>query len=180
MLELVDGPRDVRFEMAARAAGWDVLSARLRTAQSSARALVQQGGVGGERDIDEMIGREREREQERGGGGGRAEGGRGSGSGDGSGGGGELRERTRWNVQKALRYRSAEDVKRFGEKVREHMVRYSPPPPKSPSCVFFLFFLHSLGAGVCSGHASRTASGREGPARALGKRVGGIGSAILP
>jgi large subunit ribosomal protein L17 len=37
--------------------------------------------------------------------------------------GGELRQRTRWNLQKALRYRSEEDIKRFGDKVHEHMVR---------------------------------------------------------
>ncbi|KAH9978890.1 hypothetical protein BGW80DRAFT_1281610, partial [Lactifluus volemus] len=29
VLELVDGPRDIKFEMAARATGWDVLSSRL-------------------------------------------------------------------------------------------------------------------------------------------------------
>jgi hypothetical protein len=44
---------------------------------------------------------------------------------EGEGGEGELRERTRWNLRKALRYRSSEDVKRFGDKVQEHMVRPS-------------------------------------------------------
>jgi hypothetical protein len=50
---------------------------------------------------------------------------------------GELRQRTRWNVRKALQYRSTEDVKRFEVKVKEHIVcffcfvfpqSYSPPP----------------------------------------------------
>jgi hypothetical protein len=106
--------------MATRAAGWDVLSGRLKT--RSARALVEGGGrdEGQEGIVDEMIERERAlalapapgESGDKGGGGERGE-------------GSELRERTRWNVRKALRYRSAEDVKLFGEKVREHMVR--PP-----------------------------------------------------
>jgi large subunit ribosomal protein L17 len=41
VLELVDGPRDLKFEMAARATGWDVLSGRLK--DQSARALVKHG-----------------------------------------------------------------------------------------------------------------------------------------
>jgi len=40
--------------------------------------------------------------------------------GDGKGEQGDLCQRTRWNVIKALRYRSVEDLKRFGEKVQEH------------------------------------------------------------
>jgi large subunit ribosomal protein L17 len=110
VLELVDGPKDLKFEMAARATGWDVLSDRLKT--RSARALVKEGVVlDGEESIEETIERERTLGEE----GGKEE--------------SELRERTRWNVRKALRYRSAEDVKWFGEKVQEHMVR---PPTHTP------------------------------------------------
>jgi hypothetical protein len=100
VLELVDGPRDLRFEMAARATGWDVLSARLK--DRSARELVREGA----RDVEETIEHERAL---------------------GEGGEGTLRQRTRWNVRKALRYRSPEDVKRFAGKVQGHMVR--PPLP---------------------------------------------------
>jgi hypothetical protein len=95
VLELVDGPRDLRFEMAARATGWDVLSARLK--DQSARELVKEGA----RDVEATIERERAVEE---------------------GGEGTLRQRTRWNVRKALRYRSSEDVKQFAEKVQGHMV----------------------------------------------------------
>ena len=109
VLELVDGPRDLKFEMAARATGWDVLSSRLKiqseSGPGSARALVREGV----KDVGETVERERAlgEEQE-----------------------GELRQRTRWNVRKALRYRSAEDVKQFEGKVQEHMVRsQSSPPP---------------------------------------------------
>ncbi|KAI0305490.1 mitochondrial ribosomal protein L17 [Multifurca ochricompacta] len=92
VLELVDGPRDLKFEMAARATGWDVLSSRLQS--QSARALVKDGVQG----IDETVKRELSEGVK-----------------------GVLRERTRWNVVKTLRYRSAEDAKRFGEKVQEHV-----------------------------------------------------------
>ncbi|KAI0000480.1 ribosomal protein L17 [Russula vinacea] len=97
VLELVDGPRDLRFEMAARAAGWDVLCARLKTdvERERRRALGEVGGEGGGVSAS------------------------------------ELRERTRWNVRKALRYRSREDIKRFGEKVQGHMVGpagFTPTP----------------------------------------------------
>lgn len=107
MLELVDGPRDLKFEMAARATGWDVLTSRL--AESAPRALVE-GGVKG---VGETVERERERAL-------REAVGKGEKGGEGA---GELRERTRWNLGKALRYRSSEDVRRFGDKVQEHMVR---------------------------------------------------------
>lgn len=96
MLELVDGPRDLKFEMAARATGWDVLSDRLKS--QSARALVKHG-VG---DVSDTVKRERA-------------------LGEGQE-GGTLRQRTRWNLRKALRYRTEEDVKRFGTKIQEHMV----------------------------------------------------------
>ena len=96
VLELVDGPRDLKFEMAARATGWDVLSDRLKS--QSARALVKHG-VG---DVSDTVKRERA-------------------LGEGQE-GGTLRQRTRWNLQKALRYRTEEDVKRFGAKIQEHMV----------------------------------------------------------
>jgi ribosomal protein L17 len=95
VLELVDGPRDLKFEMTARATGWDVLSGRLK--DQSARALVKHG-VG---EVGDTVVRERA-------------------LGEGQE-GGELRQRTRWNLQKALRYRSEEDIKRFGDKVHEHM-----------------------------------------------------------
>ena len=117
MLELVDGPRDLKFEMAARATGWDVLTSRLRTSGSESeyesvplpRALVERGVKG----VGETVERERERAL-------REAVGKGEKGGEGA---GELRERTRWNLRKALRYRSPEDVRRFGDKVQEHMVR---------------------------------------------------------
>jgi large subunit ribosomal protein L17 len=102
VLELVDGPRDLKFEMTARSAGWDVLSSRLRS--QSARAMVKHGvgdDIGGTVERERALGEGQE--------------------------GSKLRPRTRWNLQKTLRYRSAEDVKRFGDKVQEHMVKLLSP-----------------------------------------------------
>jgi large subunit ribosomal protein L17 len=96
--------------MAARATGWDVLSSRLVKTRSSPRALVE----GGVKDVEETVERERKLAL-----------GEAKAKAEGEGGEGELRERTRWNLRKALRYRSSEDVKRFGDKVQEHMVRPS-------------------------------------------------------
>jgi large subunit ribosomal protein L17 len=109
VLELVDGPRDLKFEMTARATGWDVLSSRLKMPSWTPRALVEAGVEG----VEETIERERKRALAESDG----EGGEGEGEGE-----GELRQRTRWNLRKALRYRSSEDIKRFGDKVQEHMV----------------------------------------------------------
>jgi len=83
--------------MAARATGWDVLSSRLKGEQSPRRALVEEGVKG----VAETVERERALGED-------AK-------------GGLLRERTRWNLRKALRYRSSEDVQRFEDKVQEHM-----------------------------------------------------------
>lgn len=130
VLELVDGPRDLRFEMAARATGWDVLSSRLQS--RTPRELVSEGV----RDVGETVEREHALALAEGGAG-ASEAGKSVGRG-----GGELRQRTRWNLRKALRYRSPEDVKRFGEKVQGHMVRCSfrhriqvarSPPTLTPS-----------------------------------------------
>lgn len=120
MLELVDNPRDLKFEMAARATGWDVLSSRIKMGSSGGegegattpRAMVETGV----KDVEETIERERVRALSD------------------AQGEAELRLRTRWNLRKALRYRSSEDVKRFGDKVQEHMVRSDrcrgPQPPQ--------------------------------------------------
>jgi large subunit ribosomal protein L17 len=120
VLELVDGPRDLKFEMAARATGWDVLSTRLQGSPSppgSARWLIKEGF----KDVSETVKWELALyESER----------RGLWLQ-----GAQLRQRTRWNVRKALRYRSAEDVKRFEGKVQEHMVccfSIIPPSPHTP------------------------------------------------
>jgi len=80
ILELVDNPRDLRFEMTARAVGWELLRENLTTQEPV--SLINHG-IDGAQDLIEnerQLGRREE---------------------------GKLREKTRWNLQKVLRYRDA-------------------------------------------------------------------------
>ena len=98
ILELVDNPRDIRYEMTAKSVGWDVLSKRV--GRTPGKALVNQGVS----DLGDIIERERE--------------------------GGQkdvvLRQRTRWNLEKVLRYRGEEGVKGLVDKAETHIVRELP------------------------------------------------------
>lgn len=95
VLELVDNPRDIRYEMTAMSVGWDVLSTRV--GRTPGKVLVNQG-VG---DVEEIVDQERKREpeDER----------------------GVLRRRTRWNLAKVLRYRENEGVQDFVHKAESHI-----------------------------------------------------------
>ena len=97
ILELVDNPRDIRYEMTARSVGWDVLSSRV--GQTSGKNLINQGVAG----LGELVGEERQRGTEKK--------------------GGVLRQRTLRNLQKVLRYRDEERVQDFVHKAESHIVR---------------------------------------------------------
>lgn len=100
ILELVDNPRDIKFEMTARAIGWEVLSKKL--GPSGPRDLVNSGVS----NVEDIVTRERQLgPKDR----------------------GQLRPTTRWNLQKVLRFRKPEDVSRLGKKVEDHIVRFSSP-----------------------------------------------------
>ncbi|KAG7099309.1 hypothetical protein E1B28_001167 [Marasmius oreades] len=79
ILELVDNPRDLRFEMTSRAIGWELLKEKLK--KESPSSLIQSGV----HSTQEFIKAERQIEF------GQA--------------GGRLRPKTRWNLQKVLRFR---------------------------------------------------------------------------
>jgi len=93
ILELVDNPRDIRYEMTAKSVGWDILSKRVGPTQG--KDLVNKGISG----VEEIVERERER--------GRKE--------------VVLRPRTRWNLEKVLRYRDEEGVKGLVHKAEGHI-----------------------------------------------------------
>lgn len=96
ILELVDNPRDIKFEMTAKAIGWELLSKKLHN--SSPRALMESEAA----DVKQVIETERLRgPKER----------------------GDLREKTRWSVQKVLKYRGNEAVEDLQKKAQDHMVR---------------------------------------------------------
>lgn len=78
ILELVDNPRDLRWEMTARAVGWEVLKEKLKT--RTPLSVINKGAEG----IREIVARRTSNAGE---------------SGD------LLRPKTRWNVQKLLKFR---------------------------------------------------------------------------
>ncbi|KDR85077.1 hypothetical protein GALMADRAFT_233685 [Galerina marginata CBS 339.88] len=88
VLELVDNPRDLRWEMTSRAVGWEVLRDRLRTKRPE---LLLDNGA--DRAVD-VLKAERSMDLEE---------------------KGVLRSKTRWNVQKVLRYRGQNAVNELGK-----------------------------------------------------------------
>ena len=97
ILELVDNPRDLRFEMTARAVGWDLLSKRLGEGGPSALAKT------GVKDVENVVKHERKSEA--------------------TGWTGELRPMTRWSLKKVLKFRGSEGVSELVKKAEDHLVR---------------------------------------------------------
>jgi len=95
VVELVDNPRDLRWEMTSRAVGWDVL--RQKLVGTKASSLVNDPHA----DMRQIVRAETQlpSESRR----------------------GLLREKTRWNLQKLLKYRSPTAVKEIAEKAAGHM-----------------------------------------------------------
>jgi len=95
ILELVDNPRDIRYEMTAMSVGWDVLGKRV--GQTPGKDLVNEGVT----NLEELVERERNRGAKK-----KTE---------------VLRRRTRWNVKKVLRYRGEEGVQDLARKAESHI-----------------------------------------------------------
>jgi len=96
ILELVDNPRDLRWEMTSRAAGWELLRNKLK--HQKPEAIIN---AGAEKTVEILL-------TERG----MAHGEKGI-----------LRPKTRWNLQKVLRYRNQDAVVDLGKKAAEYAVR---------------------------------------------------------
>ncbi|THV04860.1 mitochondrial ribosomal protein L17 [Dendrothele bispora CBS 962.96] len=94
ILELVDNPRDLRFEVTSRAVGWELLKERLKNQKP---AKIVKSGLQGTHEIVES-----ERRLEFG----EA--------------GGLLRPKTRWNLQKVLRFRNPDASLRLSEKASKY------------------------------------------------------------
>jgi hypothetical protein len=97
ILELVDNPHDLKYEMTARAVGKEVLEKKMKLDGAEPVALINSGMDG----VPELVAKEKKIK---------------------FGGAGVLRPKTRWNLQKALKYRSAKDVARLSEKAGEYAV----------------------------------------------------------
>ncbi|GBE78219.1 54S ribosomal protein L8, mitochondrial [Sparassis crispa] len=93
ILELVDNPRDLKFEMTARAVGWELVGKRL--GKGGPRALAKTGVEG----VEDVVVEERSLEpNER----------------------GELRQWTRWNLQKVLKFRKNDALVELVAKAKDH------------------------------------------------------------
>lgn len=89
ILELVDGPKDTKFEMTARKVGWEILGWKERGKHTNLYRGIERGVE----SVDVL--------------GGNA---------------GYLRERTRTDVMKVLRFRAGTDRNTFGKKTAEYLV----------------------------------------------------------
>ncbi|KAL0579100.1 54S ribosomal protein L8, mitochondrial [Marasmius crinis-equi] len=95
ILELVDNPRDLRFEMTSRAIGWELLKDKLR--KEDPTSIVQTGVY----DAHDLIKSERKVEFGKE--------------------GGQLRPKTRWNLQKVLRFRDRSAPDQMSRKVGNYV-----------------------------------------------------------
>ncbi|KAL7285195.1 hypothetical protein ACG7TL_000288 [Trametes sanguinea] len=94
VLELVDNPRDLRFQMTARAVGWELLGKRV--GQDSVQSLVATGIP----DVHDVIEKEKTVHPEA---------------------RGELRSVTRRNLQKVLKYRGSEAIEEMSRIAEDHV-----------------------------------------------------------
>ena len=121
ILELVDNPRDIKFEMTARTIGWELLSKEIR--KSTPEKLAESGIQG----VQRVILREQKLEPKK---------------------QGVLKEKTRWNLQKVLRYRPTSAIFDLREKAEDHAVR-----------IFVCIYLISH---LLLGYSSRSTDGPQG------------------
>jgi len=95
ILELVDNPRDLRFEMTARAVGWELLGKRLDNDGPNKLAKT------GVKDVEDVVKHERTSES--------------------TGWDGELRPKTRWSLKKVLKFRGEGAVSELAKKAGDHL-----------------------------------------------------------
>ncbi|KAF9015269.1 ribosomal protein L17 [Cyathus striatus] len=95
VLELVDNPRDLRWEMTSRAIGWEVLKDKLKSQQPG--AIMNGGGAG----VQELIRVEKNIKV--------------------GGPSSVLRPMTRWNLQKVLKFKGKDASLDLSKKVETHM-----------------------------------------------------------
>jgi len=95
ILELVDNPRDLRFELTARSVGWEMLGRRV--GDGDAKDLINSGI----RNVDDIVEKEKSLRYDEP--------------------GATLRLRTRTNLQKVLRYRKDDAIHELRQKANEHI-----------------------------------------------------------
>ncbi|GJE87603.1 50S ribosomal protein L17 [Phanerochaete sordida] len=94
ILELVDNPRDIKFEMTARAVGWELLGKKVTTL--GPQESLERGVDGVQKIVEheQVLGPQDK---------------------------GLLREKTRWSLQKVLRFRGKDAVTELRKKAEDHI-----------------------------------------------------------
>ncbi|KAG6845771.1 hypothetical protein H0H87_003825 [Tephrocybe sp. NHM501043] len=95
ILELVDNPRDLRWEMTSRAIGWEMVKERLKKYRPL--AIINKGPVGTHAVVEAEKNMKFDEPR------------------------GILRPKTRWNIQKVLRYRNEKASEELSGKAAEYM-----------------------------------------------------------
>jgi hypothetical protein len=98
IVELVDNPRDLRWEMTSRAVGWDVMRRRLMGTKASKLVNDPHG------DMEQILKTEAQTPSKS---------------------VGLLRGKTRWNLQKLLKYRDSDALAEIAAKASNHMARWA-------------------------------------------------------
>ena len=96
ILELVDSPRDLRWEMTSRAVGWEILKDKLQNKRPE--AIIN---AGAQQTLDVVTAEKDMHFKER----------------------GILRPKTRWTLQKVLQFRDKEALSDLSKKATEYVVR---------------------------------------------------------
>ena len=99
ILELVDSPRDLRWELTSRAIGWEILKDKLKSKKPE--AIINSGA---QQTLDVVKVEKDMQFKER----------------------GILRPKTRWALQKVLKFRDKGAISDLSEKATEYVVRYTP------------------------------------------------------
>ena len=97
ILELVDSPRDLRWELTSRAVGWEILKEKLKI--KSPEAIIN---AGAQQTLDVMKVEKDMHFKEK----------------------GILRPKTRWALQKVLKFRDKGAISDLSEKATEYVVRH--------------------------------------------------------
>lgn len=105
VLELVDNPRDLKFAMTARATGWEILARTVGDRHKQADGML--GMVNeGVSDLQQIVEREKNIPFGKR--------------------GGLLKGKTRWNLQKVLRFRDETAVNQFSQEAKDYTVCPAP------------------------------------------------------
>jgi len=154
VIELVDNPRDLRVEVTAKAVGWELLAQRIRNGTAAGLQSVDRDDVMG------VVRAAAQRTDIR----------------------GPLRELTRRNLGKLLKFRGEEGLKEIGEKAGTHMARLLAEPQAYQGLRHLVETEENEGKRVFAGrtvHAGQRLTGMSTSATSLRLAQGSLGKGPL-